>query len=168
MSELFSYYDGELKDFIAESLTTKDALLKSVISGVSEKLVKDLKVRGVLIDESWCHTLDNNAVRHTLRVHGAKSEIKRGQIPIKDEDLLSIPLIVSSYDFLSTGKNKRGQDVVIYTKEMDNGITIYVEEVRLGRHELATTTMYKKKKENSPTLIDQATQISDLSSSMQI
>ena len=45
---------------------------------------------------------------------------------------------------------------------MDDGITYYVEEIRLGRHELAASTMYKRKKDDSPTLIDWTTQISDL------
>jgi hypothetical protein len=30
----------------------------------------------------------------------------------------------------------------------------HVEEIRLGRHELAASTMYKRKKDDSPTLID--------------
>ena len=59
-----------------------------------------------------------------------------------------------SYESLTTEKNKRGQDVIIYTKTMDDGITFYVEEIRLGRHELAASTMYKRKKDDSPTLID--------------
>ena len=71
----------------------------------------------------------------------------RGQIPITDDDLMRIPEIVASYEALTTEKNKRGQDVIIYT-------TFYVEEIRLGRHELAASTMYKRKKDDSPTLID--------------
>ena len=50
--------------------------------------------------------------------------------------------------------NRRGQDVIIYSKAMNDGVTYYVEEVRLGRHELAASTLYKRKKENSPTLMD--------------
>jgi hypothetical protein len=30
----------------------------------------------------------------------------------------------------------------------------HVEEIRLRRHELAASTMYKRKKDDSPTLID--------------
>ena len=37
---------------------------------------------------------------------------------------------------------------------MDEDVTYYVEEIRLGRHELAASTMYKRKKDDSPTLID--------------
>ncbi len=54
--------------------------------------------------------------------------------------------IVSDYESISTEKNRRGQDVIIYTKTMEDGITFYVEEIRLGRHELAASTMYKRKK----------------------
>ena len=71
-----------------------------------------------------------------------------------DEDLLRIPEILDSYDSISKEKNKRGQDVIIYSKTLENGVTIYVEEIRLGRHELAASTMYIKKKEDSPTLIE--------------
>ena len=79
---------------------------------------------GITIDETYRHTLDNSAVRHAVKSHGSPKEVLRGQ------------------------------DVIIYTKTMDDGITFYVEEIRLGRHELAASTMYKRKKDDSPTLID--------------
>ena len=85
---------------------------------------------------------------------GSPKEVLRGQIPITDDDLMRIPEIVASYEALTTEKNKRGQDVIIYTKTMDDGITFHVEEILLGRHELAASTMYKRKKDDSPTLID--------------
>lgn len=154
MSDLFTYYEGELKDFIAEALATKDTLLKRVISPASEALISDLQDMGITIDDTWCHTLDNSAVRHTIKSHGSPKEVLRGQIPITDEDLMRIPEIVASYEALSTEKNKRGQDVIIYTKTMEDGVTFYVEEIRLGRRELAASTMYKRKKDDSPTLID--------------
>ena len=147
MPDLFTYYEGELKDFIAEALITKDTLLKRVISTATESLVNDLQDMGITIDETYRHTLDNSAVRHAVKSHGSPKEVLRGQIPITDDDLMRIPEIVASYEALTTEKNKRGQDVIIYT-------TFYVEEIRLGRHELAASTMYKRKKDDSPTLID--------------
>ena len=146
MSDLFTYYEGELKDFIAEALITKDTLLKRVISTASQALVNDLQDLGIVIDDTYKHTLDNSAVRHAIKTHGSPKEVLRGQIPITNDDLMRIPEIVSSYEALTTEKNKRGQDVIIYTKTMADGITFYVEEIRLGRHELAASTMYKKKK----------------------
>lgn len=59
---------------------------------------------------------------------------------------MRIPDIVSDYDSLSTDKNKRGQDLIIYSKSFNQDNTYYVEEIRLGRHELAACSIYKKKK----------------------
>lgn len=154
MAELFTYYKGKLKDFIAEALITKDKLLKIVIAPASENLVIDLQNIGISIDSSWFHTIDNSAVRHAIKSHGTHKEELRGQIPITNDDLMRIPEIVSSYDTIITEKNRRGQDILIYLKTMAEGIIYYVEEIRLGRHELATSTMYKRKKDDSPTLID--------------
>lgn len=154
MSDLFAYYEGDLENFIAQSLITKDTLLKCVISTATESLVNDLLHIGIVIDETYKHTLDNNAVRHAVKSHGSPKEVLRGQIPITDDDLMRIPEIVANYETLTSEKNKRGQDVIIYTKTLENGITFYVEEIRLGRHELAASTLYKRKKDDSPTLID--------------
>ena len=38
-------------------------------------------------------------------------------------------------------KVDRDQDIVIYSKEMVDGVTYYVEEARQGRRELAASTM---------------------------
>ena len=146
MSDLFTYYEGRLKDFIADALITKDTLLKRVISTASQAPVNDLQDPDIVIDDTYKHTLDNSAVRHAIKTHGSPKEVLRGQIPITNDDLMRIPEIVSSYEALATEKNKRGQNVIIYTKTMADGITFYVEEIRLGRHELAASTMYKKKK----------------------
>lgn len=48
------------------------------------------------IDETYRHTLDNSAVRHAIKSHGSPKEVLRGQ------------------------------DVIIYTKTMDDGITFYI------------------------------------------
>lgn len=64
----------------------------------------------------------------------------------KEAEKLRIPEIVTHYDALTTSKNRRGQDVILYSKTYDNGVTIYVEEVRSGRKELAIDTMYIHKK----------------------
>lgn len=53
---------------------------------------------------------------------------------------------------------------VKYSKTYGDGTTIFVEDIRVGRKELATVSMWKKK---NPTRTDanhtEATQISDLS-----
>ena len=125
MKELFTYYEGGLEDFINEALVTKDRLVKRIISIPTESLIHDLSVQRIEIDRSF---------------------LLRGQIPITCLDLLKNPDIVSDYDSLSTDKNKRGQDLIIYSKSFNQDNTYYVEEIRLGRHELAACSIYKKKK----------------------
>ena len=125
MKELFTYYEGGLEDFINEALVTKDRLVKRIISIPTESLIHDLSAQRIEIDRSF---------------------LLRGQIPITCLDLLKIPDIVSDYDSLSTDKNKRGQDLIIYSKSFNQDNTYYVEEIRLGRHELAACSIYKKKK----------------------
>lgn len=154
MNNLFSYYEGELNKFISEALAGHEPFIKRVISEVSASLAEDLHKMGIVVDVSWKHTLDNSAVRHTMKTHGSYKEELRGQIPITITDLLLIPYIVEHYDLIRIEKNRREQDVIIYSKAMNDGVTYYVEEVRLGRHELAASTLYKRKKENSPTLMD--------------
>ena len=154
MNNLFKYYEGELRDFIEEALVTKDRLIKRVISPATQKLVTDLQTKGILIDLSYNHTLDNNAARHAIKSHGQAREEMRGQISITDEDLLRIPEIVDHYESLETRKNRRNQDIIIYSRSFGQGVTYYVEEIRLGRRELAASTMYKRKKDDSPTQID--------------
>ena len=78
----------------------------------------------------------------------------RGQIPITDEDLLRIPDIVDNYETLDIKQNRRNQDIIIYSRNIGQGVTYYVEEIRFGRRELAASTMYKRKKDDSPTQID--------------
>ena len=154
MNDLFKYYEGELRDFIAEALVTKDRLIKRVISPATQKLVSDLQTKGISIDLTYNHTLDNNAARHAMKSHGKAREEMRGQIPLTNEDLLRIPDIVDNYESLDTRKNRRNQDIIIYSRTIGEGVTYYVEEIRLGRRELAASTMYKRKKDDSPTQID--------------
>ena len=58
MSELFSYYDGELDEFIADAMLNPGEFIKRVISDVSANLVEDLRQRNVIVDVTWKHTLD--------------------------------------------------------------------------------------------------------------
>ncbi len=108
--------------------------------------MKDLREVGLIIDNSYQHVLDNSALRHIIKTHGSLKEDLRGQIPITEKDFFFIPEIVNSYETISKEINRRGQDVIIYSKTYEDGLIFYVEEIRPGRHELAACTMYKKKK----------------------
>ena len=154
MKKGFAYYEGPLESFVELAINTQGTLIKRIIADVNDRLVEELCVHGIAIDMSYNHTIDNNAIRHIMKCHGIEEEALRGQIPVDKADLLTIPEVLSSYDSLSALKNRRGQDVIVFSKLFENSVCFYVEEVRLGRHELAAITLYKRKKEDSPTLID--------------
>ncbi|MGN0092441.1 MAG: hypothetical protein ACI35M_05170 [Alistipes sp.] len=72
--------------------------------------------------------------------------------------------VVENYDSIEIENGKRNDVNIRYSKSYDDGTTIFIEERRVNRKELAAVAMWKKK---SPTLTDAnrdtTTQISDLS-----
>ena len=145
MATLFQYFTGSLRELIEQSLVIKDRLLKKNVGGVSDRLIEDLANCGVIVDATYQHVVDNSAIRHAYAQHASESETLRGQVAITKEDIEAIPQILENYDDLFTHKNRRGQDVVVYSKIYKDGTTMYVEEVRVGRKELAMDTIYKRK-----------------------
>ena len=163
MGSSFEYFTGSLTDLISIAKNAVKGLFKKVIAPVSSRLKEDLATKGIVIDDGYNHVIDNNAIRHTLKKHSGKNEVKRGQIPVVDADFDKITDIVESYDIVEVLDGNTTAQRIIYQKSYSNGIVMFVEEQRAGRKELAAVTMWKKK---NPTLTDanrtETTQISDL------
>ena len=140
MSTLFSYFEGSLEEYLEYINGIKDNQLVKIRLAPASALVE------IGIDDSFSHALDNFAVNHILHRHGGKREILRGQIPITCKDLYLIPDIFSNYDSLTSSICKNGNPAVIYTKDIDDQIYTLIEEIRRGHSELATSTLYKRKK----------------------
>jgi len=123
-----------------------NALDKIIIGAVSDENAQSVKDATGIEISGLKRTIDNYAIKHILKNHGdAKKEEARGNIAVTKEDILKIPSIVSSPDAVITaGKTQIGRDAVVYKKRV-NGTTYYIEEIRTGKDELSTTTMYKKK-----------------------
>ena len=102
-------------------------------------------------------------IRHTLKKHGGKHEEKRGQIPLTDIDFERIEDVVTNYDQIHIEQGKRNDINIIYSKTYEDGTTIFVEEKRDGRKELAAVTMWKKKNSTHTDANHNVTPISDLS-----
>lgn len=94
---------------------------------------------------SFEHSMDSSAVRHVRNAHGdAKQEAARGQIAITDEDLRSAPQVIFAPDrYVLGAKDRQGNDLVGYVKQMPNGTVLYLEEVRTGRKTLAFKSIRK-------------------------
>jgi len=94
--------------------------------------------------------IDSYGIKHTLKKHGnEKQEFLRGQIPIINSDFEFIPLIISKPDNIqNVDKNRIGNDLFLYSKQIENIIIFYVEGIRAnknGRKEAFLETMYKRK-----------------------
>lgn len=162
-SNLFNYFTGSLSELIEQAKKSAGKLIKKIVAPVSDRLRNDLEIKGVSITSDYNHVIDNNAIRHTLKQHGGNSEIKRGQVPVNDSDFDKISDIVENYDDIKVEDGKRGDVNIIYSKTFNDGTTIFVEEKRDKRKELAAVTMWKMK---NPILTgansDNATPIPDL------
>ena len=161
---LFQYFTGSLSELISQARQSATKLVKKVIAPVSSRLKNDLAAKGVDVDDSYKHVIDNNAIRHALKKHGGQQEVKRGQIPLTDADFDRISDIVENYHTIDIENGKRNDINIRFSKSYEDGTTIYVEEKRDKRKELAMVTMWKTK---NPALTDanrtETTQISDLS-----
>lgn len=148
---LFQYFAGTLSELISRAKASAQGLIKKVIAPVSSRLKDDLAQQGVELDDNYKHVIDNNAIRHTLNNHSGSSEEKRGQIPVTESDFDRIEDVVENYDSIVVDNGKRGNINILYSKTYADGTTIYIEEKRNKRKELAMVTMWKMK---NPTLTD--------------
>ena len=140
----FNYFTGSLSDLISQAKTAAKGLIKKVIAPISDRLKNEMSKLGIDI-AGYNHVIDNNAIRHILKQHSGEKEIKRGQLSITDEDFERIEDVVENYDDVKVEKGKRNELNLIYSKSYSDGTTIFVEEKRDGRKELAAVTMWKIK-----------------------
>ena len=164
-SKLFKYFAGSIKDLIELAKGTTTVLLKKIVAPINVRLQQDLASFGIDISEDYKHVIDNNAIRHAIKNHGGQQEEKRGQIPLIDADFERIEDVVSNYDHINIENGKRNNFNILYSKEYNDGITIFVEEKRDGRKELAAVTMWKKK---NPTLTDANHNVTPISDSSEV
>ena len=140
MGTVFSYFEGNLDDYLTCIKEIKDNRLVKI------KLAPATALEDLGIDDSFYHVLDNFAVNHIMHRHGGKREYLRGQIPISINDLLFIPEIIVHYDSCSSSICRNGNPAILYTKEIGDQMYTLIEEIRRGHSELATSTLYKRKK----------------------
>ena len=107
-----------------------------VIAGICERLVKDLKEKGIEIDNTYVHSINDEGIKHTFNRNHDLSE----------SDFILLLEMIKSYDKIVIGKTKTNLDAIKYEKTMPNGDIVYIEEIRTGRKSLAFKTLYYKRK----------------------
>ena len=138
---MFAYFDGSLEVFLNHIREIEDNRLVKIRLAPATML-DDIGI----VNRSYHHVLDSFAVNHIMHRHGGRREYLRGQTPITLADLLLIPEIFTHYDSRSSGRCRNGNLAIIYTKAIEDQEFTLIEEVWEGHSELATSTLYKRKR----------------------
>ncbi len=135
---------NNIRTIVEASKQPGHAKEKATIAPAESWLVDEAKEHGLDL-AGHSHVIDGSAVRHVVNRHGNDQiETSRGQIAVTDEDFERIPELISSPDAVVFGTKTRGKrDQIGYIKQLEDGSTLYLEEVRTGKKELAAVSMRK-------------------------
>lgn len=97
--------------------------------------------------EGYIFTISTDEWKHILKNHGNPDETKRGQIPVNNDDLFIVPLIVNSPDKIKLETGKRSINNLIIEKTFKNYFQ-YVLEIRTKRKHLAGLSLFIRKIKN--------------------
>ena len=90
-------------------------------------------------------TIDSEAIQHTLKRHGAESDLVKnsGQIPVEYKDIAEYRNIVKNADESLRARDNVGNDVIVSYRQI-NGYAVVVEQIRKKNNELSFKTMFKQ------------------------
>jgi len=128
--------------------TPQEPLEKIIITKVKTQYVDNAKNMGIDI-KGYYHEISNYFIHHVLKNHGnERKETSRGNLPVKDEDFMQIPVIIHHPDYVIFGARRNNKERIIYVKYIDVGTVFYFEEILTGKNNktLRGNTMYKTKK----------------------
>jgi uncharacterized membrane protein YbhN (UPF0104 family) len=133
-----------ISDVIAAARLPGHSQAKAVIGQASAWLVNEAFAQGVKI-AGFQHVIDTSAVRHIQVKHGDReSEARRGLVAVTSADVERIPVMLTEpTKVILRAISKRGQPLIAYITRQTDASIVYLEEVRPGKQELATVTMWK-------------------------
>ncbi len=135
----------EIKQLVKEALQNPSNKKSKISLGfIGKREANKILLKTELNLEGYERILDNFSIIHTIKTHGNEQlESKRGQIAVVDKDFEYLPEIVKSENVIYSGKNKIGNDCLLYEAKIGKTY-FYVEEIRKGRRQLVLQTMYKR------------------------
>ncbi len=131
------------KSFLNQAKKIKDKLMKYKIEDISKEEKQELSKKYKFKNpDNIKRVINNYQIHHIINNHGdIKSEESRGNMAIRDTDILNYPNIIHSSDLKIYSKNKNGIPTIVYGKQLNKEYFIIVEEIRTGKHELSLHTM---------------------------
>lgn len=117
---------------------------KAELGKITAKEAKILKAKTGFDLSGYERVVELDGIIHTIKKHGdVLKEKMRKQIAIIDRDFELIPDIFNTENVIYAGKDKSGQDVLLYEKVIGQRF-YYCEVIRSRSKRLALKTMYKK------------------------
>ncbi len=142
--------ETQFNQFVNEVLENKKPDRKMYFGKVGESAAKNIYEKTGVNVRGYNISLKGYEIRKILlNSHGnAKAESMRGQAAINTSDLLKIPEIITSPDYVGlSDKLYNGNKVIEFRKEFD-GKTVVISYVSGKHHDLQIQTMYKNIKRN--------------------
>ena len=142
--------ETQFNQFVNEVLENKKTDRKMYFGKVGESAAKNIYEKTGVNVRGYNISLKGYEIRKILlNSHGnAKAESMRGQAAINTSDLLKIPEIITSPDYVGlSDKLYNGNKVIEFRKEFD-GKTVVISYVSGKHHDLQIQTMYKNIKRN--------------------
>lgn len=136
-----------LSDLIEGSIGRGGNKLYSDIGVIHPDVAAKAKESIGLDISGWRHSVDESGIRHTFKQHGNETtESKRGQRAVTKEDILLLPIIISSFDSIEyAGLSDMGNETFLIKKEIGDEI-FTVQEVRKKHRKLTMKTMWIRRK----------------------
>lgn len=143
---------AQLRRFIQNAVDGHNLGKKLYFGAIPADLAARIKADTGIDVENYNCTLRASEIRKILRGHGTQeTELLRGQRPISEKDLMSIPEIIQNPDNITLSqKLYEGKPVILFEKTID-GKTTVVSYVSRKHHDLTVQTMYSGQKKSLAT-----------------
>lgn len=93
----------------------------------------------------YSHSVGRSTINHIRKNHGDEgAENQRGQLPATAADIARIPEIVTAYDDIRTDlKTDQGAQRLAYSKRVEDGVLVFIEDVSRKRNDMRAVSMWK-------------------------
>lgn len=144
-------YKKELKNLLNPKLQEGEDInnVRAVIGDISDDVLLLGKNNNIDLT-GYQHFIDNSGKNHIFGRHVGANELDPRLIPLSNKDFERLPNVIYQNDkleFLPATKRKLPR--IKYTKQFDDGLQTYVEQIQNKTKRLNTKTMWKEKNQGA-------------------
>jgi leucyl-tRNA synthetase len=156
-----------INKLVIETLENNVKYSKLKFGKLSEEGIEILNSKFDLnVNSNTFFSIDNYSVIHTIKNHGDKKEMDRGQLPIEKTDFESIiDILLNPTNISLVDKTQRNGEGILIEGSLNGEDFYIIKTIRRGKNELALLTMYKRNSK-SDKIINSPIQTSEASSAI--